>query len=200
MNAISTLNESIERLSKRAMFISKKVDACKSEALKARGKDKRKALQAMRRLKMYQREIERVENTRFNLCQQIASLEEATVNTGVVNAMQGGVTAMKRLAASHTAENVEDLRDQIQEQTDDANEIGNLLSEPMGGAADLLPDDLEREYIDLLRDQEDVVEEAVFDPSIFPPVPSGIPAGESDNEVSTEDLEALEELEREFAA
>lgn len=55
------------------------------------------AIFALKKMKMYEGEVNKLQGARMTLETQIASLEGAAVNVEVFKAMQSGATAMKQI-------------------------------------------------------------------------------------------------------
>ena len=137
------LAASMDRLTKRQTFLEKKIQhELKQAKAKHKAGNKRQALIHMKRTKMYEKEIPKLEVAIMNIEQQTMSNDSAEVNAQIVGAMRTGANAQKAINKQINIESVEDLRDDIEEQQQMGEEINNLLGEPMGGA---LEDDFELE-------------------------------------------------------
>lgn len=116
----------------REAHIQKKIDALNAEAkLKLSKKDKKGALFAMKRKKMYEAEIEKIENVKMTLETQVMNLESAAQNAETFKAMKSGTDAMKAVRQEVGIENVDDMMDEIKEEMDMANEISNAIASPI---------------------------------------------------------------------
>jgi len=160
------LNAAMDRLTKRQAFLDKKI---KHELTQAKAKhkagNKRAALVHMKRKKMYEKEVQKLETAVLNIEQQKMAIESAEVNAQIVGAMRTGANAQKALNQQINIESVEDLRDDIEEQQQMGDEINQLLGEQMGGA---LEDDMDLEDELAALENEDMNELA----SQMPELPS----------------------------
>jgi charged multivesicular body protein 4 len=119
VDTIRTLRDHAETLEKRESHITKKVEAALTEAKqKAAKKDKKGkfcmncdvgslslsfsplivgALFALKRKKMFESEIMKLQGARITLDSQINALESAAVNIETLKAMNAGAKAMKQV-------------------------------------------------------------------------------------------------------
>ena len=111
------------------------------------------ALNNLRRSKIYEKEIAKINNVRMALQQQIMTLESGQMNIMTINAMKKGQKAMKTLAQSAKIEDVENLQEDIAEYHQTNQEIGDILAQPIGNAEWLDEDELEQEYNNLIADE-----------------------------------------------
>eukprot|EP00604_Paraphysomonas_vestita_P001714 CAMPEP_0174817784 /NCGR_PEP_ID=MMETSP1107-20130205/313_1 /TAXON_ID=36770 /ORGANISM="Paraphysomonas vestita, Strain GFlagA" /LENGTH=149 /DNA_ID=CAMNT_0016028801 /DNA_START=287 /DNA_END=739 /DNA_ORIENTATION=- len=138
---------------------------------------------------------------------QIASLEGAAINVEVFKAMQSGASAMKQIRGDLSAERVDDIMDEVQEEQELMNQISEAISRP---AEDMYDEDELLAELDGLEDELEselsavpqqpikqniapaqpaqVPAQSVFN---FPQVPSNVPTFAHEE---TEDEAALREL------
>ena len=100
-----------------------KVDALVLEAkTKMAAGDKKGALFAEKRKKMYEDEIEKICNTKMTLETQVMNLESiATGNEAAFMAMEPGTEAMKIIRQEMEIENVDEMMAHIREEMEMAN-------------------------------------------------------------------------------
>jgi len=195
-NTVVTLREAILTQDKREMHINKKIAAMVTEAkAKMAKKDKKGALFAMKRKKMYEAEIDKIQNTKMTLETQVMALESATQNMETFNAMKSGTNAMKKIRQDVDIDTVDDLMDDIKEEMEIANEIGGAISQPADPLLYGDEDDLLAELGEL--EQEDLEAEllkkpaAVEDDLSLPTVPtSRLPEQEEKDAAELRALEA----------
>jgi charged multivesicular body protein 4 len=198
---IMKLRGTVETLEKRQVHLDKQVTKQISDAkAKMAKKDKRGALFCLKRKKMYEAEIEKINGARLTLEQQIIALEGTVTNADTVGAMKAGATAMKHARQDVDADAVGDLMDDIQEEMATADEISAAISAPAG---DLLGDD---ELLDELNElEEHELEAQLLDappipvaplPDRMPAAPTRLPAAPKQEDA---DLAALRELEAAMA-
>ena len=93
--AVINIRQQLDTLEKREAHLSTKVDQALKEAkVKAAKKDKNGALFALKRKKMYEGEISKLQGAKITLESQAMSLESAAGNVQVLNAMKQGAVAM----------------------------------------------------------------------------------------------------------
>jgi len=119
---------------RREDHIQKKVDAMVAEAKKKLGaKDKKGALFAMKRKKMYESEIEKIMGSKMTLETQIMSLEASVQNMETFRAMKAGKDAMANVRKNVDVDNVDEMMDDIREEMETANEISEAIGRPVDG-------------------------------------------------------------------
>ena len=202
---IVSLRGTLDTLEKRQAHLDKQIAKQDAEAkAKMAKKDRRGALFCLKKKKMYEAEIEKLNGARLTLESQIIALEGTVTNADTVAAMKSGATAMKHARADVDADAVGDLMDDIQEEMATADEISAAISAPGG---DLLGDD---ELLDELNElEEHELESQLLDappipvaplpdaPLSMPAVPTQPPAAPAKQEDA--DLAALRELEAAMA-
>lgn len=157
--AIQRLRETEEILQKKSDFLEKKIEQEIIEAKKNGTKNKRGAIQALKRKKRYEKQLNQIDGTLSTIEFQREALENASTNTEVLNVMGDAAIALQ---ASHKNMNVEDvhkLMDDVAEQNEIANEISTAISNPVGFGDDVDEDDLMAELEEL--EQEALDEELV---------------------------------------
>jgi len=146
--SIQRLRDAEQNLEKREKFLEKQAAACLEEAKrKSHAKDKRGALFQLKKKKMYETQMEQIYGKKSNIETQILALENAGITGDVVTAMQHGERALRQTLAQHKIEKVEDVMESITETMDQADELSEALSTPIGPVYD--EDALEAELEDL---------------------------------------------------
>lgn len=136
------------------------------------------ALQALKRKKRYEQQLTQIDGTLTTLEYQREALENANTNTEVLKSMAFAAKAFKSAHLELDVDKVQDLKDDIQEQQELANEISNVISSPIGIGEQMDDDELMKELEDL--EQETLDKELLDIPSInpansLPEVPSDQP-------------------------
>lgn len=174
--AIQRLRETEEMLQKKSDFLEKKIEQELAVARKNGTKNKRVALQALKRKKRYEKQLQQIDGTLSTIEFQRDALENASTNTEVLRVMGD---AAKSLKAAHKNMNVDDihnLMDDVAEQQEIANEISDAISNPVGFGQDVDDDDLMQELEDL---EQEALEETLLDvgpiADKLPSVPSAQP-------------------------
>ncbi|KAJ8931598.1 hypothetical protein NQ314_015460 [Rhamnusium bicolor] len=142
-------------------------------AKKNASKNKRVALQALKKKKRLEKNLQQIDGTLTTIEMQREALEGANTNTAVLNSMKNAADALKAAHKNLDVDNVHDIMDDIAEQHDVANEISNAISNPVGFTDDLDEDELEKELEELEQEglEEDLLK--VPGPTELPAVPTG---------------------------
>lgn len=202
VDTIKLLRDNLSVLEKREEHISKKIEAALQEAkLRSSKKDKNGALFALKRKKMYENEINKLQGARITLDSQILALESAAVNIETFKAMKSGANAMKGMRGDIDAEKVDEMMDEIQDEKDIHDSISEAISRP---GQDLFNDEElldELAELDALVADEELmtsnnVRQQEVPQSVFnlPTVPTTIPTTRS-KATESEDDRQLRELE-----
>mmetsp|Transcript_10951 Transcript_10951/g.17557 ORF Transcript_10951/g.17557 Transcript_10951/m.17557 type:complete len:226 (+) Transcript_10951:123-800(+) len=129
---IVKLRESIANQEKREEHIEKKIQAVVAEAKAKMAKgDKKGALYAMKRKKLYEAEHEKITNVKFTLETQVINLESAQQNAQTFQALKQGNTAMQGIRQEVGIEAVDDVMDEIKEEMEMAQEINQAIAQPV---------------------------------------------------------------------
>jgi len=204
-STILKLRGTVETLEKRQVHLDKKIEQQTAEAkAKMAKKDKRGALYCLKRKKMYEAEIEKINGARLTLEQQMIAIEATVGNAEIVNAMKSGAKAMQAARGTVDADAVGDLMDDIKEEMEVADEVSAAISAP---ANDVLNED---DLLNELNEMEELELESQLldappipamplpvasDPTLdLPAPPTNIPAQAEDA-----DMKALRELEAAMA-
>ncbi|XP_019629356.1 PREDICTED: charged multivesicular body protein 4c-like isoform X2 [Branchiostoma belcheri] len=154
--AIQKLRETEEMLEKKSEFLESKVQKELAIAKKNGTKNKRVALQALKRKKRYEKQLTQIDGTLSTIEFQREALENANTNTEVLKTMGYAAKALKAAHQHLDIDTVDDLMADIQEQQDLAQEISDAISKPVGFGEDVDEDDLLAELEEL--EQEDLDE------------------------------------------
>ena len=167
---------------------------------------------ALKKKKMYEVQLEQVENNILRVNEQQMMLENQRTTVETVSALRNAAQASKQTMSEMKINDVDTVLDEINEQTDQMQQIQDAMAQPIGAAADLDEDALmgelealESEQLDaeLLAPAAPAPTTRVAAPDAMPAVPAGkakakVPAAKAAGK-SAEELE-LEALEREMAA
>ncbi|PHT40532.1 Vacuolar protein sorting-associated protein 32 -like protein 1 [Capsicum baccatum] len=178
-NALATLdklNETLEMLEKKEKVLLKKSAAEVEKAKEfTRAKNKRAAIQCLKRKRLYEQQIEQLGNFQLRIHDQMIMLEGAKATTETVDALRTGAAAMKAIQKATNIDDVDKTMDEITEQTENMKTIQEALSTPIGAAADFDEDELEAELEELEGAE---LEEQLLQPATTAPVaPINLPAG-----------------------
>ncbi|XP_078501057.1 charged multivesicular body protein 4a isoform X2 [Lissotriton helveticus] len=172
--AIQKLRETEEIMVKKQEFLEGKIQQELATAKKHGTKNKRAALQALKRKKRYEQQLSQIDGTLSTIEFQRESLENATTNTEVLKTMSEAAKAMKEAHQHMDVDKVDDLMADITEQQELAQEISDAISRPMGFADDVDEDELLAELEEM--EQEDLEKELLNvgedEPAKLPSVPA----------------------------
>ncbi|XP_073324339.1 charged multivesicular body protein 4b [Pagrus major] len=153
--AIQKLRETEEMLAKKQDFLEKKIDQELTTAKKNGTKNKRAALQALKRKKRYEKQLAQIDGTLSTIEFQREALENANTNTEVLKNMGYAAKAMKAAHENMDIDKVDDLMADITEQQEVAQEISDVISRPVGFGEDYDEDELMAELEELEQEELD---------------------------------------------
>jgi len=153
-DAIQKLRTTEEMLTKKSEFIEKKISAEIQTAKKAGTKNKRVALNALKRKKRLEKQLQQIDGTLSTIEFQREALENANTNTEVLKTMGYAAKALKS-AHQIDVDDVHDMMDDISEQTELANEISDAISNSVGFGNDVDEDELFAELEELEQEELD---------------------------------------------
>jgi charged multivesicular body protein 4 len=93
--------------------------------------DKKGALFAMKRKKLYEAEIDKIQNVKMTLETQVINLEGAAQNAETFKAMEAGSKTMSKIREEVSVEKADDIMEGIREEMEMANEINNAIAQPI---------------------------------------------------------------------
>ena len=125
-------------MSKREVHIQKKIDAQVNEAkghlAKKTPQARKAAMICMKRKKMYEAEIQKIQGAQMTLESQAMALESSAMNQQTIEAMKAGAKAMEASRAGiGDADDVAEVMDNIQEEMQVSDEISEQISQPVFG-------------------------------------------------------------------
>ncbi|XP_029385145.1 charged multivesicular body protein 4c isoform X2 [Echeneis naucrates] len=165
--AIHKLRETEEMLTKKQEYLEKRIEQEIAIAKKHGTKNKRAALQALKRKKRLEQQLTQIDGTLSTIEFQREALENSHTNTEVLKNMGYAAKAMKQVHENMDIDKIDDLMQDITEQQDVAQEISEAISRPFGETFD--EDELLAELAEL--EQEDL-EENLKTMGGLPSVPS----------------------------
>lgn len=130
--AIQRLRDTEEMLSKKQEFLEKKIEQELTAAKKHGTKNKRAALQALKRKKRYEKQLAQIDGTLSTIEFQREALENANTNTEVLKNMGYAAKAMKAAHDNMDIDKVDELMQDIADQQELAEEISTAISKPVG--------------------------------------------------------------------
>eukprot|EP00475_Leptophrys_vorax_P033478 TRINITY_DN5263_c0_g1_i1.p1 TRINITY_DN5263_c0_g1~~TRINITY_DN5263_c0_g1_i1.p1 ORF type:complete len:218 (-),score=50.77 TRINITY_DN5263_c0_g1_i1:563-1216(-) len=199
--SLDKLGETREMLEKKLKVLEKRVAA---ELVKAqefsKQKNKRAAIQCLKKKKLYENQIDALNNYIFRLQDQEVNLEGASVTVEMMSAMKESAQAIQGVQKKMNIDDVDKTLDEINEQSENMRQIQDALSQPVGIAADLDEDELlaELEELEALELDEQLLQPATAVPSQpLPSVPTKAPAARQPAASAEED--ELEKMRAEMA-
>jgi len=112
----------------REETLQRKIDVSIQEAkTKMAKKDKKGAMYALRRKKLFDDEMEKILNIKMTLEAQVMNIESTTQNADALNSMNNGSDVMKKIQSRYS-DKVDDLMDEIKEEMDVSKEISVTMN------------------------------------------------------------------------
>ncbi|XP_068090963.1 charged multivesicular body protein 4c [Hyperolius riggenbachi] len=152
--ALFRLRETEEMLTKKQEYLEKKIEHELATAKRHGTKDKRAALQALKRKKRLEKQLTQIDGTLSTIEFQREALENSHTNTEVLKNMGYAAKAMKSVHQNMDLDKIDDLMQDIHEQQDVAQEISDAISRPVGFGEEFDEDELMAELEEL--EQEDL--------------------------------------------
>ncbi|KAB7504564.1 Charged multivesicular body protein 4b [Armadillidium nasatum] len=121
--AIQKLRDTEEMLIKKQDFLEKKIEQEIKIARQNGTKNKRVAIQALKRKKRYEKQLLQIDGTLSTIEMQREALEGANTNTNVLQTMGEAAKALQAAHKHMDVDKVHDMMDDIAEQQDVAREI-----------------------------------------------------------------------------
>ncbi|XP_072007734.1 charged multivesicular body protein 4c isoform X1 [Engystomops pustulosus] len=167
--ALFRLRETEEMLSKKQEYLEKKIEQELATARKHGTKNKRAALQALKRKKRLEKQLTQIDGTLSTIEFQREALENSHTNTEVLKNMGYAAKAMKTIHQNLDVDKIDNLMLDIREQQDVAQEISDAISTPTSFGEEFDEDELLAELEEL--EQEDLNKHMAN--VTLPSVPSG---------------------------
>ncbi|KAJ8279821.1 hypothetical protein COCON_G00068870 [Conger conger] len=165
--AIHRLRETEAMLTKKQEYLEKKIEQEIATAKRNGIKNKRAALQALKRKKRLEQQLTQIDGTLSTIEFQREALENANTNTEVLKNMGFAAKAIKGVHQNMDLDKIDDLMQDITEQQDIAQEINDAISRPFGDQFD--EDELLAELAEL---QQEDLEESMKNMGGLPSVPA----------------------------
>ncbi|KAK9471061.1 Snf7-domain-containing protein [Dipodascopsis tothii] len=197
-NAIIGLRTQLDMLAKKEKHIEQQILDQTNIARKNVNTNKLVAKNALKRKKMLESNLEKVQAQIATLEAQSNAIESANLNFETMKVMQSGAKAMKQIHGNMNMDKVDATMDEIREQVALSEEIGEAISRPLGH--DLDEDELEDELEALEQEALDakMVNAGTVPARKLPDV--GSPSRVDIDEDEEDEEEELRKLQREMAA
>ncbi|KAL8937928.1 MAG: hypothetical protein Q9216_004167 [Gyalolechia sp. 2 TL-2023] len=162
--AILDLRQQLDMLQKRERHLENQMANEDKKARENVSTNKTAARAALKRKKQHEHSLEQTNGQISMLEQQIYSIESANINQETLAAMKNAGAAMKTIHGKMTMEDVDVTMEQLREQHELTQEIGNAItSMPITEPID--EDELETELADM---EQEKLNERMLDPGTVP--------------------------------
>ncbi|RXN27423.1 adenosylhomocysteinase [Labeo rohita] len=186
-------------LTKKQEFLEKKIEQELVTAKRNGTKNKRAALQALKRKKRYEKQLTQIDGTLSTIEFQREALENAHTNTEVIKNMGYAAKAMKAAHDNMDIDKVDELMQDITEQQELAQEISDAISKPVGFGEEFDEDELLAELEELEQEELDKNLLEIGDNVPLPNVPStSLPARPADISLAEWGRKAIDIAENEM--
>ena len=126
--SLEALTLTQETLQKKIKQLVAKIDTYDDEILYYVNSNKQKALKIFRMKKLYQIELERVENMYYTIERQILQIESSHVTHATLNTLRPVIGELKNMHKQLNVDNISNLMDSMEEQNDNVQEITDMFS------------------------------------------------------------------------
>ncbi|OSX75627.1 hypothetical protein BU14_0229s0015 [Porphyra umbilicalis] len=206
INVIMNTRSRIQVFEKKEEYITQRISLETEKAKKfLEAKDRRRATMCLKQKKLLEAQVENLSGQRFNLEQQIMTLETASFNAGTIDVVADAQAELKNIHGGLTVEKVDDVMADMQEGMDQQQEISEALGQQVMGGALIDETDLEAELAGLETEmKQDKLGDAPSVPNarpLAPPAtaPSAISSSQATSSAVTEEEAELAALEKEMA-
>ena len=111
---LKMLTEQCDTVQKRINVLEQRQADLKKDALaKRKAKDERGALMALKKMKMFEKEVMKLEGQSIMLTQQKMMIESTHFDVDVINGMKQGKQTMEGLNAQMNVDDIADLKDDL---------------------------------------------------------------------------------------
>ncbi|KAI8472801.1 MAG: component of the ESCRT-III complex [Monoraphidium minutum] len=156
INAMQNLSEREEQLDKKKMLLERKINEEMEKARTfTREKKKSQALMCLKKKKMYEQQLERLDALVSRVMEQKHMLEEQQTTLGVLSSMQAAAKAQKKTMQEMKIENIDNTLEEIQEVGDQMRAINEAVAQPVGLMGEMDDEDLLGELADLEQEELD---------------------------------------------
>lgn len=144
-DAIKNINEQIESIDAREKLLEKKMSNLTQEALQLnKAKNKRGAILALKKKKMFEGEFNKISGMKLMLEQQKVQIEATINDADIFTALKKGNDAINAVGKQVNIDSFQDLKEDLEEQQANADEIGNFFGDMAKEGEDELLEELEQ--------------------------------------------------------
>lgn len=174
--AIERIQQCITKQEKREEDLKVKINTLVADAKrKLASGDKKAALFDMKRKKIYEEDLDKLQNAKFTMETQIMKIESAMENKEMYEAMVAGSSTMKKLQGNLGVNEVDTAIDDIREALENALEINASLAQDVNPVPQD-DDELLAELMALTSGPEKTPADVMFEVSQWPELPEPIEA------------------------
>uniref|UniRef100_A0AC35TTQ6 Charged multivesicular body protein 4b n=1 Tax=Rhabditophanes sp. KR3021 TaxID=114890 RepID=A0AC35TTQ6_9BILA len=152
-DSIQKLRETEDMLTKKQEFLEKKVEIELNTARTHGTKNKRAALQALKRKKEFEKQLTQIDGVLSTLDFQRQALENANTNASILQVLGDAAKSLKSAHNHMDIDQVHDLVQDVAEQNEIANEISDAICNPVGFRNDVDDSELLAELEELKLDE-----------------------------------------------
>lgn len=156
-DAILQMDKTLKLVEQRQSYLQHQIKQEETKLKKfVTEKNRREAILCIKKKKLCEQQISSLDGAIVTLTSQKQMLEGHSINLMVLDAMRIGAHAMKEETRKIGDVNgVEDVLANVEDSIADAVEINEAISQPISGMLTENDDDIEREYLELLEQEED---------------------------------------------
>lgn len=147
------MKEALETLEKRETYLEESIKKIKEEARCHVTLNRTKAINLLKKAKLLEKQLVSINGQKYNLEVHIAALEQGIMNRHTIACLRQGKQVIDDMITQNNSSDLGEFVDDIIETIDRADEISDLLSQPIG----LVNDD------DELLEEKDCVKDSVKD-------------------------------------
>ncbi|KAM7177198.1 charged multivesicular body protein 4c [Macrochelys suwanniensis] len=151
--ALARLRETEEMLGKKQEYLETRIQRELAAAKQHGTRNKRAALQALKRKKRYEKQLSQIDGTLSTIEFQREALENSHTNTEVFKNMGYAAQAMKKVHENMDLDKIDSLMDDITEQQAVAQEISEAISNRVGFGDEFDEDELMEELEELEQEE-----------------------------------------------
>ncbi|XP_032240118.2 charged multivesicular body protein 4b [Nematostella vectensis] len=190
--AIWKLRETEKLLEKKQEYLEQRIEIETNTAKANVKKNKRIALQALKRKKRLEKQLSQIDGTLSTIEFQRDALENSSTNTEVVKSMSFAANALKEVHKTLDIDDVHDVMDDVQEQAQLSDEISQAIN--FVGSQDIDESDIMSELAEL--EQEVIDKELIHVKKPGPRLPNvpstKLPAAQKKKRSDEDELKELE--------
>uniref|UniRef100_UPI00398F3A9D charged multivesicular body protein 4c-like n=1 Tax=Pristiophorus japonicus TaxID=55135 RepID=UPI00398F3A9D len=151
--ALHRLRETEEMLTKKQEYLENRIQKELETARRSGTKNKRAALQALKRKKRFEKQLAQIDGTLSTIEFQREALENANTNTEVLKSMGYAAKAIKAAHEHMDLDKIDEMMQDITEQQEIAQEISDAISRPAAFGSEFDEDELLAELEELEQEE-----------------------------------------------